>query len=37
VYVLHAFGKKSRKTPKVDLELAKDRYAQVLASRRAGS
>lgn len=37
VYVLHAFGKKSRKTPKVDLKLAKDRYAQVLASRRAGS
>ncbi len=35
VYVLHAFGKKSQKTPKVDLDLAKRRYAQMLALRRA--
>ncbi len=35
VYVLHAFGKKSQKTPKTDLDLAKRRYAQMLALRRA--
>ena len=35
VYVLHAFGKKSQKTPKADLDLAKRRYAQMLAVRRA--
>ena len=35
VYVLHAFGKKSQKTPKADLDLAKRRYAQMLAPRRA--
>ena len=35
VYVLHAFGKKSQKTPKADLDLAKQRYAQMLAVRRA--
>ena len=35
VYVLHAFGKKSQKTPKADLDLAKRRYAQMLALRRA--
>jgi phage-related protein len=35
VYVLHAFGKKSPKTPKADLDLAKRRYAQMLALRRA--
>ncbi len=35
VYVLHAFGKKSLKTPKADLDLAKRRYAQMLALRRA--
>lgn len=27
VYVLHAFGKKTQKTPKADLDLAKRRYA----------
>lgn len=37
VYVPHAFGKKSRKTLRADLDLARDRYAQMLASRRAGS
>ena len=35
VYVLHAFGKKSQKTPKADLDLVKRRYAQMLALRRA--
>ena len=35
VYVLHAFGKKSQKTPRTDLDLAKRRYAQMLALRRA--
>jgi phage-related protein len=35
VYVLHAFGKKSKKTPKADLDLAERRYAQMLALRRA--
>lgn len=35
VYVLHAFGKKTQKTPKADLDLAKRRYAQMLALRRA--
>jgi phage-related protein len=35
VYVLHAFGKKSQKTPKADRDLAKRRYAQMLALRRA--
>ena len=35
VYVLHAFGKKSQKTPKTDLDLARRRYAQMLALRRA--
>ena len=35
VYVLHAFGKRSQKTPKADLDLAKIRYAQMLALRRA--
>jgi len=35
VYVLHAFGKKSQRTPKTDLDLAKRRYAQMLALRRA--
>ena len=34
VYVLHAFGKKSQKTPKADLDLAKRRYAQMLILRR---
>jgi len=29
VYVLHAFQKKSRKTPKSDIELAARRYKQI--------
>jgi len=33
VYVLHAFEKRSRKTPKRDLELARGRYHALTASR----
>lgn len=33
VYVLHAFQKKSRKAPRQDVELARARYARVLAGR----
>jgi len=35
VYVLHAFGKKSQKTTHADFELARRRYSQMLAMRRA--
>ncbi len=34
IYVLHAFEKTSRKTARLDLELARLRYRTVLASRR---
>jgi phage-related protein len=34
VYVLHAFGKKTRKTPKRDLELASDRFRAVIEERK---
>lgn len=34
VYVLHAFRKKTRKTPKPALELAGQRYRVVLAERK---
>ena len=30
VYVLHAFQKKTQKTPKKDIDLAKDRYKTLL-------
>ncbi len=30
VYVLHAFGKKSQATPKRDIQLAAQRYAQLI-------
>ena len=33
VYVLHAFEKRSRKTPKRDLDLAKSRYRALMAGR----
>jgi len=33
VYVLHAFEKKTRKTPKRDIGLARARLAQVVATR----
>ena len=35
VYVLHAFQKKTRKTARTDLPLAKDRYQEVLMRRKS--
>ena len=34
VYVLHAFEKRSRKTPAREIEVARDRLRHVLATRR---
>jgi phage-related protein len=34
IYVLHAFQKKANKTPALDLELARTRYAQLVEDRR---
>ena len=34
VYVLHAFEKRSRKTPLQDLEIAKSRFRLLLTARR---
>ena len=34
VYVLHAFEKRTRKTPKRDLELARDRFRALVLKRR---
>jgi phage-related protein len=34
VYVLHAFQKKSRKTAKADIDLARRRYMGLLAGRK---
>ncbi len=34
VYVLHAFEKKARRTPKRDIDLARSRLASLLAERR---
>ena len=34
VYVLHAFQKRSRKTPKRELQLARDRFRDLLIRRR---
>jgi len=34
VYVLHAFQKKTRKTARTDLALAKNRYQEVLMRRK---
>ena len=34
VYVLHAFEKRTRKTPKRDLELARDRFRALIMRRR---
>lgn len=34
VYVLHAFQKKSRTTPKTDIELARKRLSQVVAQKK---
>lgn len=36
IYVIHAFEKKSRKTARYDLELAKSRLSELLQRRRAG-
>ena len=35
VYVLHAFEKRTRKTPKRDLDLARERFRALVARRRA--
>ena len=34
VYVLHAFEKQARKTPKHDIDLAEKRYRDLIAERR---
>ena len=34
VYVLHAFEKRSRKTPKRELQIARDRFRDLLIRRR---
>jgi phage-related protein len=34
VYVLHVFEKRSQKTPKADIQLAKGRYGELLKWRR---
>ena len=34
IYVLHAFEKKTRKTPKADLDLARSRLRELLRRRR---
>ncbi len=33
IYVLHAFEKKSQKTPKSDIDLVKRRYRELIAER----
>jgi phage-related protein len=35
VYVLHAFEKRTRRTPKPDLELARERFRALLMRRRS--
>lgn len=35
VYVLHAFGKKTQKTSKKDIEVGKQRYQQMLEYRQS--
>ena len=34
IYVLHVFGKKTRQTPKQDIELAARRYRELLIRRK---
>jgi phage-related protein len=34
IYVLHAFEKKSQKTPRSDIDLAKHRYRELTAERQ---
>ena len=36
VYVLHAFQKRSQRTPKRDLELARQRLRELVKQRRQG-
>lgn len=36
VYVLHAFAKKSQRTPGTEIELAARRYRQLMEERRGG-
>jgi phage-related protein len=36
IYVLHAFEKKTRKTPNAEIELARSRLRELLGSRRGG-
>src|SRR5438105_2545450 len=36
IYVLHAFEKRTRKTSRQDIQLARRRFAQVIAQRRSG-
>ena len=36
VYVLHAFEKRSRRTARADLDLARHRLGALVAERRAG-
>lgn len=33
IYVLHAFQKKTRKTPRLDLELARARFCELMRCR----
>ena len=35
IYVLHAFQKKARKTPRAEIELARKRYRAMLNERKA--
>ncbi len=37
VYVLHAFEKRTRKTPPHEVKLARDRYREVLKKRAANA
>lgn len=37
IYVLHSFVKKSRATPKQDIQIAKDRYNLVIRQRKSSS
>lgn len=34
VYVFHAFQKKTQATPKRDIDIAKDRYAQLMRGEK---
>ena len=37
VYVLHAFEKRARKTPQKDLNMARERYRDLLKARKKGT